>query len=503
MSLRLRLTLINGLVLLLTIGAFASVAYMTQRQSLQTRLDASLESEAHRFTQNASEFIPRGPGRPRSFVFPNPRGFAAPDLFVQFTALDGETVARSRNLDEDELPAGPNELIRAQRNEEWFSDVEVDGQELRVFSAPLRGSGVTIGLIQVARPLASIYQSLGALQTTFFTIGAAAVLVSLLIGWMLARAALSPIDRLAAVAMAIGKARDFGRRVPTGRRRDEVERLAEAFNHMLDQLHEAYEQLEAALAAQRRFVADASHELRTPLTSVRGNVELLRRTMALQPSLDAEEIEQVLDDMAAETERVTRLVSDLLLLARVDAGQHLTLGPVEMKPVIQEAFRAARFLREGVQLFLGDLVEGVWVQGDADRLKQLMLILLDNALKYTPDGGSVAIRSTATTNVGVPSVRFQVEDTGPGIPPGERERIFERFYRSDTVRGPGGAGLGLAIARWITDEHQGTITVDSAHGRGTTFTIWLPVALGPMESRQPAARPFSSSTPAPATGAAG
>lgn len=269
---------------------------------------------------------------------------------------------------------------------------------------------------------------------------------------------------------------------------------------MLDQLHDAYEQLEAALAAQRRFVADASHELRTPLTSVLGNVELLRRAMALHPSEDSEEIEQVLADMAAETERVTRLVADLLLLARVDAGQHLALGPVELAPVIREAFRAARFLREGVQLYLGDLSEGVWVEGDVDRLKQLMLILLDNALKYTPDGGTVALRSTLATRNGVRGIEFQVEDTGPGVPADERERIFERFYRSDTVRGPGGAGLGLAIGQWITDEHRGAITVESAHGRGSTFRVWLPTANAPMGVAPATARPSLSSAPAPAAG---
>jgi signal transduction histidine kinase len=459
----------------LTIGVFAAIAYVTQHQNLQVRLDASLEAEAHRFTENASEFVERATGRPRAVVFPNPRGFATPDLLVQISGADGETLARSRNLDDTEIPKGPSILARVQRQEEWFSDVDVEGQDFRVFTAPLVGSGGLVGFIQVARPLSPIYQSLVTLQTTFFSVGLAAVLFSLILGWMLARAALSPIDHLAAVAMAIGKSRDFSARVPTGRRRDEVGRLAEEFNRMLDQLHDAYEQLEATLAAQRRFVADASHELRTPLTSVRGNVELLRRAIALRPEAEgAEEIEQILADMAAETERVTRLVGDLLLLARVDAGQHLALGPLELGPVVQEAYRSARFLREGVQLYLGDLAPNVWVEGDTDRLKQLMLILLDNALKYTPDGGTVAIRSVRISRDGVPGVAFQVEDTGPGVPAEERERIFERFYRSDTVRGRGGAGLGLAIARWITDEHHGRIEVESAAGRGSTFTVWLP-----------------------------
>ncbi|MBI4494523.1 MAG: HAMP domain-containing histidine kinase [Chloroflexi bacterium] len=482
MSLGLRLTLLNGLVLLLAIGAFATIAYATQRQALGSSLDASLQDQARWFGDNASLGFDRPRGRPPSVVFPNPQRFAAPDVFVQITTRDGELVARSRNLDEDTLPSSPEMLRRALAGEEWFADIDMDGQPLRLFVAPLRiarpvdEGGPIVGMIQVARPLAPLHSTLRTLQTTFLSLGALGVLASLGVGWLLARAALRPIDRLAATAHAIGAAQDFGRRVPVRpERRDEVGRLAEEFNRMLAQLQAAYQQLEAALAVQRRFVADASHELRTPLTSLRGNVEVLRRMVALSQSpAGSEEQEQLLADVAAETERLARLVGDLLLLARADAGQHLALAPTELGPLVRDAFRAARFLREGVHLRLGDVPQGIWVAGDADRLKQLLLILLDNALKYTPSGGRVAIDARSLARAGADGVAIRVADTGPGIPSGEQARIFERFYRSDSVRGHGGSGLGLAIARWIVDEHRGAIELDSAPGHGSTFTVWLP-----------------------------
>ncbi|HEY8476418.1 MAG TPA: HAMP domain-containing sensor histidine kinase [Chloroflexota bacterium] len=488
MSLGLRLTLLNGLVLLLAVGAYAAVAYATQQQALQSSLDASLRDQARWFSDNASVWYDRARDRPRGVVFPNPQRFTAPDVFVQITMQDGETVARSQNLDDEALPSSPEMLQRALRGEEWFENVEMDGQALRLFVAPLRigrpseETGPVLGMIQVARPLAPLHSNLHTLQTTFLTVGAVGVLASLVVGWLLARAALRPIDRLAAAAHAIGAARDFGRRVPLRPRgrRDEVGRLAEEFNRMLSQLQAAYEQLEAALAAQRRFVADASHELRTPLTSLRGNVDLLRRMIAEGPPLpDVEQQEQLLADMAAETDRLARLVADLLLLARADAGQHLTLAPTEIGPVVRDAFRAARFLRQGVELRLGEVPEGVWVAADADRLKQLLLILLDNALKYTPSGGRVEIDARRARRLDADGVAVRVVDDGPGIPPEEQPRVFERFYRADRARGAGGAGLGLAIARWIVDEHRGAIDLESAVGRGSTFTVWLPTVPPP------------------------
>jgi signal transduction histidine kinase len=483
-SLRLRLTLLNGLVLLLAIGAFAGVAYAIQARALQTSLDSSLQEQARWFGDNASLWFDPRTRRPRGVVLPDPRTFAAPDVLIQIDGPNGEMYGRSRSLGDSSLPLDPDMMHRALSGQAWFTDIQLEDAPVRLYVAPLRvnrgpssdGSQVA-AMIAVARPLSSVNESLQSLQTSFLLVGAAGVIVSLVAGWLLARAALSPIDRLAAAAHAIGGSRDFSRRVPqTDGRADEVGRLAQEFNLMLGQLQAAYNQLEAALAAQRRFVADASHELRTPLTVLRGNLDLLGSSLP-DATEQAEAPGDLLADMQSETDRMGRLVGDLLLLAQADAGQHLTLSPLEVAPLVRDAFRAARFIREGVELRLGEVPEGAWVAGDADRLKQVLLILLDNGLKYTPTGGRVTLDARLSGD----EVVLSVSDTGPGVPPADRERIFDRFYRADLARGRGGAGLGLAIAKWIVDEHHGMLRVESNNaGAGSVFCIALPIASPPF-----------------------
>jgi signal transduction histidine kinase len=396
------------------------------------------------------------------------------DVFIQVVGPDGEVQSRSGNLRGQNLPLDPTALQNALRGLSWFDVANVDGQSVREYVAPIRvgGGGSAPGVIQVARPTASIDQSLGALQTSLLLVGAGGVLVSLIAGWFLARTALGPIDRLAAAAQAIGSARDFGRRVPVPRGGDEVARLAREFNGMLGHLAAAFGQVEGALAAQRRFVADASHELRTPLSVVRGNLDLLALSEAEDERL------QPLADARAETERMGRLVSQLLLLAQADAGQHLTLARVDLPAVLHNAFRAARFFRDDVELCLTGVPESAWVMGDADRLEQVLLILLDNALKFTPPGGRVTLGAEPLVEHGRSGIVVRVTDTGPGVPAHEHERIFERFARVDRARGgAGGAGLGLAIGRWIVAEHGGRISIDECaeHG-GCVFSVWLPLA---------------------------
>lgn len=487
MSLGLRLTLLNGVVLLLTAGAFAAVVYLWNQQSLERELNTSLSDQARAFNFTSRISFDPFTGRPR-VALSDPNVFAASSFFIQVVDRRGEVVARSRNLSTNELPIGPAMLEAALNGQQRYEDVEVDGQPLRLLVTPLEVSinqenQVTVGMIQVARPLEPMYRTLDTLGTTFLGVGAVAVLAALVTGWLLARAALRPIDRLAALAQSIGAAQDFARRMPIGPRdrRDEVGRLAEEFNQMLSRLQASYDQLEQALGAQRRFVADASHELRTPLTSLRGNVDLLRQMqqVALAPAADADEQTQVLADMAAETERMSRLVADLLLLAQADAGQHLELEPTAVAPVVREAFRAARFLREGVSLELGAVPDEAWVQGDAGRLKQLLLILLDNALKYTPAGGQVTLSGESVTRGSERGIVLRVSDTGPGIAPADLAHVFERFYRVDRARSDGGAGLGLAIARWIADEHRGRLDVQSQPGEGSDFSLWLPAVPAP------------------------
>jgi signal transduction histidine kinase len=305
------------------------------------------------------------------------------------------------------------------------------------------------------------------LVSILLTGGIISIVISAVLGALLARAALRPIDQMTQTALAISRTQDLSRRLDVEGPADEVGRLAATFNEMLSRL-------DTLFSTQQRFIADVSHELRTPLTTIQGNVDLLCRGVA-QDAQAGEETMAVID---AEVSRMSRLVSDLLLLARVDAGVQLETEPVELDTLLLDVFRQARVMSDGVDVRLGHEDQAV-VMGDADRLRQLLLNLVDNAIKYTLPGGQVTLSLYNDPEW----VRVDVADNGIGIPeedlqPGQdgRPQIFERFYRSDPARSRerGGTGLGLSIAWWIAQAHRGHITVESTMDEGSTFSVMLP-----------------------------
>jgi signal transduction histidine kinase len=270
---------------------------------------------------------------------------------------------------------------------------------------------------------------------------------------------------MASTAEDIGRTQDLSRRLPESGPDDEVGRLQRSFNQMLRQLEDAYHRLQSALVAQRRFVADASHELRTPLTTIRGNVGLLLK----RDDITSEDRVAALNDIAGESERMSRMVQDLLTLARADAGYHLEMAPIDLLPILQEVTRQAQTLQPSRRI---ELVDGVPapVQGNPDAIRQLLWILVDNAFKHTRDDGRIQLR----LENGQRTARLVVVDDGPGIVKEDLERIFERFYQSDTSRSGEGTGLGLAIARWIAKEHRGQVTAANNPQGGAAFTVELP-----------------------------
>jgi two-component system OmpR family sensor kinase len=366
-----------------------------------------------------------------------------------------------------------------------FRDVTIEDFEvafyLRVLTVPLATvndatfgpSEQLVGWLQIATPLQAVYSARQRLLFILVRGSVVGVLLSALMGALLARRALSPIHAITQTAVQITRADDLGRRIPHLGPPDEVGQLAGAFNEML-------ERLERIFHAQRRFVADVSHELRTPLTTIRGNIDLLRRIGGADPA----SINAVQD----ETDRMIRLVGDLLLLARADAG-HLPIAQetVEIDAVLAEITQQTRVLagqrlQVDLECVRPEQEQPLIVLGDADRLKQLLLNLADNAIKHTPDGGRVSLRLARSDGW----VRLTVADSGTGIPPEDLPHVFDRFYRAEKSRwrksashdaSPGvGVGLGLSIARWIAEAHGGRIEVQSEMGRGSAFHLWLPLA---------------------------
>jgi signal transduction histidine kinase len=339
-----------------------------------------------------------------------------------------------------------------------FGLVSGSGQRWRAYVLPI-GSSAS-GYVVALAPLGRLDASIAAFRISLLMIGLAGLVAALGGGWAIAGHALRPLDQMTHTAGMIAQARDISQRVEMPPMRDELGRLAETFNAMLASLEEASR-------AQQRFVADASHELRAPLTVIQGNLEFLER----HPEMPAAERAEVLGEVKHETSRLTRLVADLLALARADAGLSIGRALVDLDSVVLETFKTIRPLAHGQTLTL-DPFEPIQVVGDEDRLRQLVLILLDNAIKYTPVGGSVTLGLSQYDG----RAEIVVRDTGVGIPPNDLPHVFERFYRADPARSrdPGGTGLGLPIARWIAEQHGGTIAMQSAPGHGTTVTVQLP-----------------------------
>ena len=376
----------------------------------------------------------------------------------------------------------------------YAQPIMIDSRALARDAAPSATSHVTtpsispsaqqvIGVVLVAKSQDDVNNALSTLLRILLIGELIAIFCATLGGWLIAENGLRPIATITRAASAIARnasAADLGTRVAYRGAKDEVGELVSTFNDMLASIQET-------AGAQRRFVADASHELRAPLTTIRGNLELLRQA----PDLSESDRSGLLDDAYLEAERMTSLVGDLLLLARVDAAaashgrgeselrEQLTgrREPVEIDQLAMDLLRAGqsqlRAWHKQIKLSVTTLAP-VTVMGDPGQLRQLGMILLDNAIKYTPNGGQIRLAVTQTG----PLVSLTVSDTGIGIAQKDFPHIFDRFYRGDEARARDehGSGLGLAIAHWIAEAHQGEIKVESEVGKGSVFTVLLPVA---------------------------
>lgn len=303
-------------------------------------------------------------------------------------------------------------------------------------------------------------------------------------GWLCSRKALKPVYSLVNATKRIQHSGDFGTRILHKGPFDEIGHLSETMNQMLERIQTIYAELNQSSMKQRRFVADASHELRTPLTTIYGNAVLLKKVWeALNHKLthlpEKEEIEislEALQDITDESERMRRLVNDLLSLARADSGLQLKKEVWELKPIIEAVVRKTESIPKTVEWSAEniELLQDIRVVGDSDDLQRLLFIFIDNALKFTPDGYVKLKVEKIDCKIG-----FTIQDTGIGMEGEEIAHIFDRFYRADSSRGTTpGSGLGLSIAKWIIAEHGGNVEVKSCKGKGSTFSIWLPIYMG-------------------------
>jgi signal transduction histidine kinase len=381
------------------------------------------------------------------------------DVYVQVWGLDGDLQSEFGSLNGS--AAKPFDPAALRIDEPAYHDTNGDGSHVRVLSVPLEQRGHKVAVLQVASSLEVVDKARTDLTEILSIIWTVAVLLSGIVVWFTLGQTLKPLEAITDTVEQINRADDLSRRIPyQGPEDDEIGNLVGSFNQTL-------ERLEALFTSQQRLLADVSHELRTPLTVIKGNADLMRRMKSLD--------EESLTSIDQEAGRLTRLVGGLLLLAQAESGKlALNMKRVELDLLLTEVFQEMSILAGSkVHLRLNE-IDQAYVNGDRDRLKQVFINLVANAIQYTPPGGDVFLSLETVAG----QARIICRDTGPGIPAEDLPHIFERFYRAEksrTRRETTGFGLGLSIANWIVERHGGRIEVNSQEGKGTTFAIWLPL----------------------------
>ena len=484
-SIRARLTFWYSLLVISTLLGFGVLSYYFTSKTLSENLDISLKNEV----RWARDFL----GPQASKVKPSKRSIdtmlrkkvppqpgallnAPPDstaeeadeiwnqifrhtfhsnkkTYIQVADRWGSIIYRSYNLGTDSLYV-PDSV--------GVSGIEVatgdlNGEPVRIAAARDRNLTYLVGY-----PLSELRDVLESLYSIFLILVPIALAASVFGGLALANKSLQPVNAITTRARRI-TAENLDQTIPERDVDDEIGRLTSTMNDMIRRLHDSFAQV-------RQFSADVSHELRTPLTIMRGELEI-----ALRSTKSPEEYRRVLESSLEEIMRMTSIIDNLLTLAKADQGiYHADFSEVDLHAMVDELFEDSEVLaqRKNIQVQLKANAP-ITIVGDRVRLRQLFLNLIDNAIKYTPEGGKVSLGVEQQNGTAI----FQVEDTGIGIPPEEINRVFDRFYRVDKARSRelGGSGLGLSIAKWIAELHRGSISVKSEVNRGSTFTVALPI----------------------------
>lgn len=459
MTLRFRLTFWYTVLLALVLVIFALTFHTFVANTLYNQLEGTIRSQTEQVVQILQSNIDPSRARLPSAIVLSSQAMA------QATTLSGAIVESTPNTMGLPIPLPASVLERNLTGESIQYDSVFEDKPVRVYSAPVRiSNGQIIGTVQVAQQLQPIIETLEIIRLALLAGGGLVLLLAAAGGAVISGTTLRPLHNFTETANHIVTAHDLQQRLVAPYPHDEVGQLAETFNKMM-------ERLEILFNTQQQLVADVSHELRTPLATIQGNLDLLRRGVASDPVM----LRESMDAMNSEVARMSRLVRDLLLLAESDAGAPLQLRPVELDTLLLEVYREALLSANGrLKVRLGHEDQAV-IQGDPDRLKQLLLNLVNNAIAYTPDGGTVTLSLYRRPDGWV---RVMVADTGVGIAPDDLSHIFDRFWRHDKARNRkfGGSGLGLSIAKSIAEAHGGQISVESTVGHGTTFDVLLPVA---------------------------
>ena len=473
-SLRWRLTAWVAVVMLASVGLTYVVVYRYTGTQLRGQIDRDIRGDAAQLSQSLKLSGARTPARVTAIAsrYLQAQPYDATATFLAVSVHGGGTVSNHPELFGSAEPDDGENATEQQRENRLGRELLVprtgyftlqlpDVGQVRMFEQTIVVGGRVPARILAGEPLVIVTRADDGVARAFLIAGILALGLALLASYVAGARFSGPLRRMAAVAARVDAGDLHPRMVTEGSRRDEVRVLADSFNHMLDRLSEAF-------AAQRAFVADASHELRTPLTVIRGQLEVLAAT----DDVSQEDIQRVERLVRAEVSRIGRLVDDLLLLAQSERTDFLLIEAIDLREFVTELWEGVAATAD--RRFECGAVPNGLLRADPDRLAQALRNLARNAIEHTAPGNGLVRLSVEA--VAGRRVRFAVEDNGPGIAPQERERVFERFHRTDVARSraAGGAGLGLAIVRAIALAHDGDVVVRERPGGGARFELELP-----------------------------
>ena len=488
-TLRARLTLWYSMVLALLLLVFSLTSYFLFARGQNRRTDADLAELAQSFLVTFQDEL-KDPDESggwqaaarQAMLEHRVRGDTL--LVVDST---GKTVANSADVVPSSAPANSiaaraiasrsfQQFVEAAlRSDRTYQNVAAERGGLRAYAVRFTANGQAWSLV-ILRSLHAQHEMLEEIRVAFSWLIPLGVLLASVGGYFLARRSLAPVAAMGAQAERIG-AVNLHDRLPVRNPNDELGRLAQTFNDLLDRLDQSFER-------QRRFISDASHELRTPVSILRGEAEVALS----QASRSPEEYRESLAVLHQEAQRLARIVEDLFTLTRADAGEHrLAYSDFYLDELVADCVRAARALAQAKNIALVVVTpEEMPVRADEDLLRRMILNLLDNAIKYTPEGGKVSVTCSSAPR----GYELSVTDSGPGIPIDMQSKIFERFFRADRAHSrtgaDSGAGLGLSIARWIAEAHLGRIELLRSDDAGSAFKVYLPAS---SESSPPSESP--------------